>query len=188
MSQPRDDQNYIRAAAQELETYLLSSVLFWPLTGHKGAALKGDSSQLTPGNLLLSLKRLHARADSMAEGVMDLEQVAHIERLREQWRSNWQKKARQELDHRLTLWKNYLDNLTGMPQHLRGDFQSNIRQRVVLELLMIDLNPAGQAQAAVLAALDERLRAISQPRAFIWDDSVKSGFPGDPFWFLYIQV
>lgn len=188
MSQPQDDQGYIRAAAQELEAYLLSSVLFWPLTGPKGAVLKGDSSQLTPGNLLLSLKRSRARAGSMDLSAMDPEQVVHIEHLRSQWRSNWQKKAGQELDHRLTLWKNYLNNLVGTPHHLRGDFQSNVRQRVIVELLRIDLNPADQAQATQLAALDDQLRAISQPGPFIWDDAVMPGFSDGSFWFLYIQV
>ncbi|HBA90671.1 MAG TPA: hypothetical protein DCZ08_02485, partial [Anaerolineaceae bacterium] len=65
-----NDLAFLHASAPVLEDYLLSDVLYFPVTGEHGRQLSGDTTRLTLGNLLLSLRRLQAvqlPADQTAE-------------------------------------------------------------------------------------------------------------------------
>jgi len=176
------DLTYVQSTVHELEEYLLSDVLFWPVTAKGGKQLAGGTTQLTIGNLLLSLKRLET-ADSAFTQARELGN--QVEQVRKQWKSNWDKKAGAEIRSRLTQWDHYLAEVAGAQGGAHGDYSYNIRQRVILELLLADVDKPLPKEQTYLAALDQRLRSRTQPTAFIWDASLQAGFPEQLFWFLY---
>jgi hypothetical protein len=186
MYQTDKDITYVQSTVHELEEYLLSDILFWPITGKGGKPLPVGETQLTIGNLLLSMKRLSAagelssRALSEATGLTGL-----VQRVRCQWKSNWDIKANAEINSRLTQWSHYLGEVASEPGWQHGNYSYNIRQRVILELLIGDVEMPLPTEQAYLASLDQRLRSITVPSKFVWNEKLKSGFPDQIFWFLY---
>lgn len=177
------DAAFLQSAAQVLEDYLLSDVLFWPLQREKGTMLGGDSDQLTPGNLLLSLARVGkaASADpSLANALQEIEKV------RRQWKSAWLNKCGKEWDQRIRLWLNYLDDLPKEPrQTLPADFPYHVRQRVILHLLGEEIGDLPAEKKNLLQNSDEMLRSLSQTGEFVWQKSLQEQFPVSSFWYLY---
>lgn len=184
--QPIDpDLTYIRSSVRDLEEYLLSSVLFWPLSARGRGKLPAGATQLTIGTLLLSLKRLQAAAFTGQVEMEEIDQMAaEIQTLRRRWKSNWDKKANQEVHSRLNQWDHYVSELSsGESKH--GDYPYNIRQRVILGLLLDDLEFLDLPDQAHLDGLDQRLRNLTRPASFVWDDTLQMGFPQDVYWYLY---
>jgi hypothetical protein len=179
------DLAYLKSAAEDLEAYLLSPVLFWPLSGSKGVSLQGESSQLTPGNLLLCKKRVNNGNWSDDERKTIGEINSRIQQILEKWQSTWQKKAAEDLAKRIKVWTDYLTNLAQSPQRLRGDYAYNVRQRVILQLLSDEIK-AGEPENS-LKVLDQRLRNIVQTGDFLWEKELAKGFPAELFWYLYVN-
>ncbi len=177
------DAAFIQAAAADLEDYLLSDILFWPLQRTNGAGLGGDSDQLTPGNLLLSLARLGDDAFSDASLASTLKQ---IENIRQQWKSAWLNKSRKEWNQRLRLWLRYLEDL-GKENHpiLPADYAFHVRNRVILHLLNSEIGNVPVEEKTMLHNGDEMLRSISQAGEFVWQKNLQERFPASTFWYLY---
>lgn len=165
MPMPPEDRQFLEAALPELQTYLLSDVLFYPLTH--------SLPRLTLGGLLLAQRRLHAYEDASP---LDL----RLDTLRDKWRAAWEKKAAQEFETRLTLWRNYLDDCRE-EETLRENYLREVRWRVMLALLVAEL----PADSSELNALDQQLRTKFQTGGFIWDEALVREFSQDDFWFLY---
>lgn len=179
-----NDLEFLRASAPVLEEYLLSDVLYFPLTGEHGRQLTGDSTRLTPGNLLLSQKRVQAAGISQApdSGVEVLDQIT---RTRSRWFSRWKLKVAREIPNRLGLWTNYLNDLGEEPAGRVGDFRYNVRLRVILDLLLHESDDQLVAEKSAIQALDTRLKAKGTSGPFVWDSRLENGFPRDPYWYLY---
>lgn len=166
MPTPEQDQAYFEAALSTLKKYLLSDILFYPLTG--------SLPRLTLGGLLLAKRRLEAG-----------NHAPHLTRklaaVKEKWRAAWIKKAAAELDARLTLWRNYLNDLQNDPEEYATDYPREVRWRVMIALLVDE----AEQTPPELAALDQSLRVKLRASEFVWDDSLKSEFDREKFWFLY---
>ena len=163
---PTQDQRFLEAAVPELKDYLLSDVLFWSL----GSKLP----RLTIGGLLLAQRRLRAQH-------LGTHLHPEIATLRERWRSAWEKKAAKELHTRLVLWRNYLNDYRSNPESHASSYRNEVRLRVMLELIMTDIS----ANVIELTAFDELLNKKLVVDRFIWNESYKSQFSQDQFWFLY---
>jgi hypothetical protein len=184
MQQFDSDWELLKAGMDELETYILSPVLYWPISHHK-PDLTGETTRLTIGNLLLSLKRIKStdREEPCKAEVAKFD--GEVNRIREKWRSNWSNKAEVEIRSRLDLWTKFVANITGEPGEYWKSYPYHVRQRVILELLSVEtLAPSPQYESTI-AGLDARLRAISLKGQFVWDASLINGFPADTFWYLY---
>ncbi|MHB0987844.1 MAG: hypothetical protein ACYC3P_04155 [Bellilinea sp.] len=182
-----NDLAFLHASAPVLEDYLLSDVLYFPVTGEHGRQLSGDTTQLTLGNLLLSLRRLQA-ASLPAEQADELESLAsQISKVQSQWRSRWGVKVQQEIPNRIMLWKNYLGELGEEPKARAGDYPYNVRLRVILELLFAESNDLMVREKDLLRSLDLQLKGKASPGEFIWNQTLAGGFPADPFWYLYLH-
>ena len=165
MPAPAEDRHYLETALPELKTYLLSDTLFYPLTH--------PLPRLTLGGLLLSQRRLHAYEDVSP---LDL----RLDMLRSKWRVAWEKKAAQELETRLRLWGNYL-NEHGNNKELGNYYAHEVRLRVMAGLLSVELGH----EPDELVALDQLLRAKFCSGEFLWDQALSNEFSRDDFWFLY---
>jgi hypothetical protein len=153
-----NDKRYLEAGIPELENYLLSKELYYPI----GRNLP----QLTLGGVLLSLARLGKR-----DAVIFDEQV---DRVRTKWRSAWETKAGREVRARSELWKNYLAEYPGDPKAAARIYPQQVRYRVMLTLL-------GQSSDV----MDVYVKSIFQPGEFVWEPNVLENFNHETFWFLF---
>lgn len=159
MSKLDQDFQYLDAGLSELQDYLLSKVLYWPLSA------SGSLPFLTLGGLLLARQRLGSRADS---------QTAQIEALRSKWRSAWDAKASHEVRARSDLWRNYLQDYRESPESHVGEYAQQVRNRAMLALLGEESDPS-----------DEFVKSRFVSDDFVWESECAQNFPRDAFWFLY---
>ncbi len=164
MSQPQQDRWYVEEALPQLQGYLLGDELYW--------ALGGNLPRLTPGNLLLALKRLEAVDPHSAWTLR-----GKLDSIQTQWRSAWEKKTARETESRLRLWSQFLSEQARDEGPHRAHYAASVRERVILQLL--------QCSAPQLAELDGLLRAHFQPGLFAWPPLYQGAFPESEFWFLY---
>lgn len=158
------DRVYYEAGIEELEQYLLSAELYWPIRVHTV-----DLTQLTPGGLLLVQARLRG---AMASGLGTLN--LRLDAVRSKWRSAWDDKTRREVRARSEMWHDYLGEYRRDAASARRLYPQNVRNRAILTLLGEESD-----------SMDDYLRSVLLPGAFVWDASVQDGFPPDLFWFLF---
>jgi hypothetical protein len=173
MTSVEKDRAYLEAGIPELESYLLSDELYWPIS-----ARGFDLPRLTIGGLLLAAARLRAREERI-DNLM-----AQLDAVRSKWRVAWETKAGREFQSRFNLWGNYLTDYRQNPEGFADSFPHEVRNRAMLELLQGDL-PAELPEREALVSLDSALRSSFLPEAFIWETELQSGFPRDAYWFLY---
>jgi hypothetical protein len=149
--------------------------------------LKGDTTRLTVGNLLLSIRRLETAVGSYPDSGFFSTLRDQIAAVQHQWQSRWEIKISLEVPNRMSLWKNYLSELGAGSQALAGDYAYNVRLRVILELLLIETSALFVKEKSLLRSLDLRLKSKGIPGDFIWDGTIESGFPIEPFWYLYFH-
>ena len=176
------ESRFLRAGLEQLKDYLLSNELFWNL------GLPANYPQFTLGNLLLSAAQLGAATGlSAAQNSERKGLLADLEKQKKQWRSAWESKAQREFASRLQQWGQYLDELGQSPGQQDGYFKSEARQRALLEILSEDLPASEHLLKGELTLLDQRLRRYIEDGDFIWDETVKKGFPKGRYWFLYAR-
>ena len=178
------DEAFIRAATGELQSYLLSDALYWQLSPLAEDRAAGGLVSLTPGNLLLSFKRVGACCQAGEPLQQFNEQAGQFARLRSEWRSAWLKKACREYSARLKLWDSFLSESQAEGGRL-VDYAFQVRWRTILDLLAEDgVNPTLQ-QSAQLNLLDEKLKRVTCHGAFAWEEEAARAFPPASFWYLY---
>lgn len=167
----RTDWNIIEEAADGLESYLPGEALYWPVQG----------SRLSPGNLVLAMQRLRAKGDAV-ERFKAL--VMRIENAKRRWPSAWRNKSRLEFEERLRFWHRFLKEADEEKRLEMVDYKTQIRVRVILQLLAREFTvPASDRMA--LEAEDERLKAMTEAADFAWGADLSAGFDQAEFWFLY---
>jgi hypothetical protein len=177
------DIGFFQAGVSELKAYLLSDLLFWPLSIRPPSGGVPFPS-LTLGGLLLARARLDALIPSGASGdLADLD--LQIEAIRQKWGAAWARKANWELSSRLNQWQNFLEEYRRDPDTQAGYFAQEVGLRVILMLLMGDNLTVDEGTTSLLKALDSLLKTVFTAGNFIWDPALRAGFPSDPYWFLY---
>ena len=64
-------------------------------------------------------------------------------------------------------------------------YSSEVRLRVLLEILGDDLGAAAPAELELLTALDARLKVNFKEGDFLWEEDLSAGFPKEKYWYLY---
>lgn len=170
MNPTERDSRFLSAALPDLEQYLLAESLYWPLGG--------SLPRLTPGSLLLALRRLEALDPFAAR-----KWQAQFDSICAKRRSIWEQKTLQEIRNRLRLWSASLAEWQSDEAENHTDYASEVRGRIILQLLLGQVNAPEEATA--LAGLDHWLRAKLKPGPFLWDARLARAFSQDEFWFLY---
>ncbi|MCS6993288.1 MAG: hypothetical protein N2117_01025 [Anaerolineales bacterium] len=158
------EQKFIEEALPQLQPYLLSDELYW--------SLGSNLPRLTPGNLLLSLKRLEAVNPLLTE-----RERLKLESLQTRWRIAWEKKIIREMTSRLRSWLQFLEEQARDEAPSRAHYAASVRERAILQLLQPTWPPLTEA--------DLFLRARFRPGAFVWEAVYQPVFPESEFWFLY---
>lgn len=168
------DRKFILASAEELEIYLSSDVLLWPLRGHK--------DPLSPGNLLLSQARLALIANYPAlSGSLD--RIRGIIYTR---RKAWLNRVEKEIPLRLNQYRGLIEDYIDAGA-IDAGYRDNISARVKLDLLLNELDNEPEALLRSLEELDGKLSSLVNEGEFIWESDLQDFFPKDRFGYLYIK-
>lgn len=174
-----------RASVDELEAYLLSKTLYWPVTASGGQALPGDLPRFTLGNLLLSLKRLQG-AEKSPRQTQEYQSIQQqVQQMRSQWRVHWEEKAKEEFAARMGRWQNFVLELKGNAPPSSYEYAYNVRNRVILTLLSEEPGVVGGMENAALNSTDASLRSRFDSGRFVWEPELQALFPQDEYWYLY---
>ncbi|TET39614.1 MAG: hypothetical protein E3J69_00030 [Anaerolineales bacterium] len=177
------------AMLDEIEDFLLSVDIFWPLAKRA----KPDSPpypRLSTGGLLMT------QDESLAqETEMNSDQKARYANLQSQWKrilNKWRsalgRKSEQEMGMRLNLWRAYLSDLEeGNASHF--DYHRETRNRVQFTRLrtLTASNSKTLKLEKTMRSLDARLLNLTIASKFIWDDRLRETYPEREFGFLYRQ-
>jgi hypothetical protein len=187
MHTPEYNLKLVRAMLEEIEDYLRSNALFWPLDS---SSLQGLPTlpRLTPGGLLLALDELDAQSDEMTT-----QQRAEHQKLDLQMQRVFQKlpgaagrKAVREMHSRFNLWKAYLNDLIEKADR-PDNYAYEVRHRVIFERIseLAERQPDSQASIQAIRLIDASLHTYFKPGEFIWDPRLRTRYPEDRYWFLY---
>jgi hypothetical protein len=178
--------NLARFILEELEDYILSSEIFWPLS--KRSTSGSPFPRLTLGGLILTLNELKAQEIDMSPSQRaDLDKLLRdMDRVRVKWAVGIERKAAQELRSRLNLWRAYLLDIEERVETTEN-YPREVRNRVMFEHLA-DLSirqPDTKPRVDEMRHLDTRLRSFFAPGEFVWDVRLERIYPQSTFWFLY---
>jgi hypothetical protein len=171
---------------EEIEDYILSSELFWPLS--KRSPTGSPFPRLTLGGLMLTLNELKAQEKDLPpshRAAYD-KLLLQMERVRVKWTVGLERKAAQELRSRLNLWRAYLYDIEERVDTAEN-YPYEVRYRVMFEHLA-DLSirqPETEPHVDEMRSLDTRLRSIFVPGTFVWDARLENIYPQTTFWYLY---
>lgn len=168
-----EDRKLILSSPDELEPYLSSKVLFW--------RVQGSSLPLCPGNLLLALKKYRSQDFSPTEA------IAVIDNVIKRKQQAWENKAGAELTNRIEQWKNLVEEFEE-DSRIDASYRYNVRVRAIITLLDDALRYKKIDQEYKLAELDEKTRYLVNHGEFIWEDVLRSLFPEENFWYLYVKI
>jgi len=151
------DQLYLSEGVPQLENYLLSKELYYPLSW--------ELPQLTLGGILLTLARL---------GVQAAKFEAQVGTIRSQWRSAWEAKSSREVRARSELWVNYLAEYREDPRSGARLYSQNVRYRAMMSLL-----------GKIEDDSDVFVRSVFKEGKFVWEEECVPNFSQETFWYLY---
>lgn len=172
----------LEAMAAEMDDYLRSDVLFWPMR-------KGDLPRLTLGGYLMREHRL-----LQLRGLLEMREQERLHKAINQYHEaleekvvRLENKAHEELEARLRQWQEYLrEAKRGMSIDY---YESSVETRGMIEALVIQLRvPPYELDDEVpqkVALLDRELRRIWDPGEFIWPQEWKAAYPRERYWWLY---
>lgn len=177
------------AMLDEIEEFLLSADIFWPLAKRSGP----DSPpypRISTGGLLMTQDESLAQEDEMNPD----QKMRHTKLQRRwdttlnKWRRAITRKSEREMAMRLNLWRAYLYDLEeGSASHF--DYHREVRNRVQFTRLgnLALQNSTTLKLENTIRSLDTRLLSLTISSEFIWDDRLREIYPKGKFGILYRQ-
>ncbi|HMD88819.1 MAG TPA: hypothetical protein VKF38_06625 [Anaerolineaceae bacterium] len=185
MSRLDIDWTYLKLANQVLAEYILLPEIYRSITPVKWSIGPVGLSQLSIGNILLSLRRLQTISLSDSEQTELTGICKQIEQIRDRWRANWERKALREFTDRQQLWQVYLDELSTNKKLYSRIYPVQARLRVIIYLLVEEIGTTVINKDVRLERQDNFLRSFSTSGPFVWEADLAGGFPEETCWFLY---
>ncbi|MHC1785325.1 MAG: hypothetical protein AB9891_21690 [Anaerolineaceae bacterium] len=178
------DLKFIETACQSLNDYLLSDLLYWPMDDQPASG-GISASRATLGLLYLVVEHIRSRTLNTDQAEkLALAQV-EIEKVHRKWKVAWEKKVAAEFKTRLKAWRNFLTEVRSDGKELTARYRTEVRNRVILQLLLLDLAADETGQVLALYNVDELLKSKLEEGVFVWDADLQPVFPEEKFWFLY---
>jgi hypothetical protein len=178
------DLNYIKAGLVEMESYLLSNELFWPVEAHPPLG-EPPYPRLTLGGILLAQARLEGRQQALEQEVQLARVIPELEVVRSRWRTAWGLKAKRCIHNRLEMWRDFLYEYRQNPEAHADRYAYEVRLRVMIQLLYPEAVDISQADQDVLVMLDTIIKGWLIPGKFIWEQAIQNGFALETYWYLY---
>lgn len=178
------DLTYLREGLAVLQDYLLSNDLYWTIHASPPAGTPPFPS-LTPGGMVLAHHCLAGRSLT-GNKVADFSSLdEEFRRLRDHWRTAWERKVARDLRARLNQWRNFLEDYRQDSANNADRFGYEIRLRVMIDLLVVEAPAEQKETEEALLALDGILLVKLIPGNFVWERELERAFPSKPFWYLY---
>jgi hypothetical protein len=180
----KQDLHILEAMASEMDEYLRSQVLFWPLSQANlprltvGGYLMRQHRLLTLGHLLNNEEI--ARRDAAVVGFNQAldEKVVRFE-----------ERAHQELHARLRQWGEYLKELHDRNLAVADFYHAHVQTRAMISALIKKLQlPPYEFDKRIEAQLetyDGVLNNYWQPGEFVWPGGWQPAYPKSEYWWLY---
>jgi hypothetical protein len=178
---------FLEAMIKELEAYVLSRELFWPLSPEHRT--DGPSfPRMTIGNVLLTFDQLEVQREGCSpshEAALQKLSLAWEQACRK-WRAGLEGKAIIEMRSRLNLWRAYLTDLKQQGDRA-GVYSHEVRNRVKFERLtdFVGRHEDADPHLAAIQSQDARLRTKFSPGEFQWHPALKQVYPKSRYWYLY---
>jgi hypothetical protein len=178
------DLRYLREALESLESFLLADELFWNLPVQPPPGEPAYPA-LTLGGVLLSRSRLAALNLGAAEYTQFRSLSLQLDALLSRWRTAWERKALRSFKSRLAQWANFIEDYRKHPDAHVDRYVYEVRLRLMLDLLAVDLPEVPEEQAQLLKSLDSILSQVLEGSDFVWGKAYRDGFPRQKYWYLY---
>jgi hypothetical protein len=182
----RKDLKILELMAADMDDYLQSQTLFWPLQ---------DSTlpRLTLGGYLMRQHRLTAlrrllEADEQSRLVIAIDQFneALVEKV-----VRFERRAHEELHARLRQWSEYLRELSQESIAAGDYYASAVETRAMIKALLDKLQmPPYALENRVLSEVrtyDNALRNYWHTGDFVWPVEWQPAYPLEAYWWLYGQ-
>ncbi len=190
MHQVEYNLSLTEAMLENMELYLLSEEVYWPLASQPDAG-SPPFPRLTLGGFLLTQDELSVQKAGMIprqkHAYKDLQH--RYRQITKKWKSAIGRKAVQEMNSRCNLWHAYIEELEERGK-IPYDYPREVRHRVMFERLL-DLVGVEAEVDQILKKnqkVDERFLAVSVPSDFVWDADLQTIYVKDKFWFLYRKL
>jgi len=178
------DLRYIRASLVDLEGYLLSKEIYWPI-GIRPPQSDPPYPRLTLGGILISRQSLKGRSMDGAQNKEYQDLTTRIDETRTRWRAAWGAKIAREFTSRLVQWNNFIDDYRKQPENNADRYAYEARGRVMLQLMEPESEEIRPAEREMVKGLDRILQAHLMAGSFLWDAQLLPSFPISQFWYLY---
>ncbi len=180
----KQDLAIVEMMAAEMEEYLRSDVLFWPMQ-------RGDFPRLTLGGFLMRRHRLLALEDLLDEG--ERRRLAQAMETFQKGLAGglvrFENRANEELEVRSRQWERFLSSRQEGEGGSAAYYAASVETRAMLAALVDELQtgpyqlPARTVEK--LALLDRQLRANWRTGDFVWPAAWQPAYPPDDYWWLY---
>jgi hypothetical protein len=184
MQPVEQDLKFIESTCQDLDDYILSNQLYWPVD-HETYRDGISFSRVTIGLIRLITEQLRAVKLSEEQSSRLKEANRIIDNIQRKWKVAWGKKVSAEFKSRLNLWQEFIRECISDKKVLLSGFRTALSNRTILQLLLLDLPNEEAGLILSLHETDQWLRENLVEGPFIWDDEYQHTFPSEKFWFLY---
>ncbi len=178
------DLEILEAMSSEMDEYLRSQTLFWPM-------MKGNLPRLTIGGYLVREDRL-VKLDKL----LDESQQIRLQDAIAQFNSaivekvvRFEQRAHEELHARLRQWGEYLKELGDKSLGMGDYYASHVQTRLMIAVLIKRLeSPPYELDQRVFDQLrlyDNLLGNYWTPGPFTWLSEWQSAYPEDHYWWLF---
>lgn len=184
---PSVDLAVIREMAHEFQNYILGDEVYRTLTIRIG---RGDEQiQSSGGDLLARLHKLEAQRNKLtAEQQQEFAEVRRqLDDSMRDFRTRFNSLLIRETKARLNSLKWFLDECQEDRRQCRIQYPFEIRnrQRIAETWKILSQNPP-QGLRGQIDAIDRRIRSLTAPADFVWDEQVRSIYPHEEYWYLYV--
>jgi len=184
----QDDLKFLQASIPELQSYILSREIFWPVYYGNFQTAAG-MSKLTIGNIYLAIERLKAFDDlPPAVFIQVSSAINEFETFKSKWKTNLKNKGIEELSARINLWMNYLNEIDKKSHFNKAEYANNVRWRAIVQLLLDNDVPLDEKARNHLNSCDTLLRREFCETHFVWDTAYQNHFDQVKFWYLYLEL
>jgi hypothetical protein len=180
----REDLEILEEMAAEMDSYLKSEVLFWPMA-------KGNMPRLTLGGYLMRQHRLVE-----LKALLTDDERASLDAAIEQFNKalvekvvRLEQRANQELEARLRQWGEYLNDLARESGSSSAYYATAVEPRAMITALINKLKlPPYRLEPRIpeqVAMYDNNLRRRWQSGNFVWPEEWRPAYPEITYWYLY---
>lgn len=185
--EPSVDLAVVREMASEFQNYIMNDEVYYTLLIR---TRQGDERfQCSGGDLLARLQKLQAQFDQLsAEQQHELGQLRRqLDQSMADFRTRFHGLLEREVKARLNSLKWFLDECQQDRKQCRVSYPFEIRNRHRVDAVWEILSDAPpEAMRHQIEEIDRRIRDITSPAEFVWDDHIKGIYPREKYWYLYV--